>query len=1054
MRTRSIAAMSAALFAFGLLNAPPAGADPGDTVPTARDDGGERRELTLITGDRVVAGPDGSFAFHAGEGRRDVGYSAYRDARGDTHMVPADAAGPVRDGRLDPRLFDVTALFRNGYSERRDLPLLIEGGAAKRAGARLASLDAAPVAKPVGELGAFWAGLASARSLSGGRIWLDGTSRQLLDVSVPQVGAPAAWAAGFDGAGVTVAVLDGGYDPGHPDLAGRVAEARSFVGGDAVDRNGHGTHVASTVAGSGAASQGRYKGVAPGAKLLVGKVCGDDGRCPDSAIIAGMEWAAAQGAPVVNLSLGGDWTDGTDPLSLALNRISEETGTLFVVAAGNDGDRESVNSPGSAEKALTVGSVTKSDELSWFSSLGPRVGDAAVKPDIAAPGSDITAAAAAGTGPEGQMYATHSGTSMATPHVTGAAAIVKQAHPDWTAERIKSALMNGARDDGLSVFAEGAGRLDVARSVAQTVLAEGSLSFGHLAFGDAPVTRTVTYTNTGDAPVTLNLSVRGGSGLFTVDATSLTIPAGGTAQAVVTAAPGTGTGAGDLGADLLATSGDTVVTTALGAVYEGEKYPVDVTALGRDGEAVTSARMTAVNLSTSDTEWLDFDGEGHATARLAPGSYRVGGTVETAGTVTVYALTVSIGHGPASVTVDAGRASAVRVDLTDRDGERLDTQRVFAFLPTGESTVWLEYGGPARLHLLTDGDYAGEWGYTASYLAGKDRYNIVHTAAGVPGRLDLSYADAQLAREDTVYEGRGVASTAMRYDVTRGAGFFAAIVEYEVPVPVAGTTGTLRYTPGVWSSQLFYGDLDSHDSVTTKDTPRAAGDRFTRRWNSAPLGSGIRDDRDIVFRDVNSLYVTVPMFTGPAADTPVMTRLYEPGHNRMKLSVDGRVVYDEGTDPARTYIDLPPGTSGRFTLECEVGKEVPWTTFGTRSKVAWTFGSEAPPDLDNITSDISTVRLDATGVRNGVARRVLPQLVTMTVDHARADNPGTASLTFEVSYDEGESWTAVPVARFGETAVAALIHPAGATSVSTRVSTVDKRGNTSAQEMIRSYGLA
>ena len=141
------------------------------------------------------------------------------------------------------------------------------------------------------------------------------------------------------------------------------------------DTVGHGTHVASTIAGSGAASGGKYRGVAPDATLLFGKVCENDG-CTDSAILAGMQWAAVeQHAAVVNMSLGGGDTPEVDPLEEAVETLTAQTGTLFVIAAGNDGVDGSVGSPGTADAALTVGAVDRDDELADFSSRGPRVGD-------------------------------------------------------------------------------------------------------------------------------------------------------------------------------------------------------------------------------------------------------------------------------------------------------------------------------------------------------------------------------------------------------------------------------------------------------------------------------------------------------------------------------------------------------------------------------------------------------------------------------------------------------------------------------------------------------
>ena len=171
-----------------------------------------------------------------------------------------------------------------------------------------------------------------------------------------------------------MAVLDTGIDTTHPDLrGGKVVAAANFSESDSTtDHVGHGTHVASIVAGTGARSGGERKGVAFQASLLNGKVLDDFGFGSESGIIAGMEWAARRRARVVNMSLGGWPTDGSDPMSQAVNRLTARYRTLFVVSAGNSGPGEqTVENPGVSTSALTVGAVDADDELADFSSRGP-----------------------------------------------------------------------------------------------------------------------------------------------------------------------------------------------------------------------------------------------------------------------------------------------------------------------------------------------------------------------------------------------------------------------------------------------------------------------------------------------------------------------------------------------------------------------------------------------------------------------------------------------------------------------------------------------------------
>ncbi|HEU5110799.1 MAG TPA: S8 family serine peptidase, partial [Micromonosporaceae bacterium] len=375
-------------------------------APAAR---GQRSTVTLITGDTVTMDGSDRIDVRRGEGRERVRF-VVEHHRGHTHVIPVDALPLLRADKLDKRLFDVTALVRYGYDDRRaDLPLIVAqpaGAAGARGRARPAVPAGVRVRRDLPGAGAVaaradrkdtavWRAIKDrGTGAAVPKVWLDAKSRITLDVSVPSIGAPSAWRAGLTGEGVTVAVADTGVDGGHPDLAGKVAASRSFVSEtDERDLHGHGTHVASTVAGSGAASGGRNSGVAPGARLVAAKVCDQFGFCPESAVIEGIQWAVEeQGADVVNLSLGGPDTPDLDPEEQAIERLTEQHGTLFVVAAGNSGAARTVDSPGSADAALTVGATDDGAALAPFSSQGPRVGDSALKPDITAPGVAIAAA--------------------------------------------------------------------------------------------------------------------------------------------------------------------------------------------------------------------------------------------------------------------------------------------------------------------------------------------------------------------------------------------------------------------------------------------------------------------------------------------------------------------------------------------------------------------------------------------------------------------------------------------------------------------------------------
>ncbi|MBB5857567.1 S8 family serine peptidase [Amycolatopsis umgeniensis] len=534
-------------------------------------------------------------------------------------VYPSDALPFVGKGLLGRELFNVTALV----GDRRDdaasatIPVIVRYG--DRSAQSAQSLDAKAKTLPqtqrltplvtangvgvqVRKAGTadFWRSLVAFDP--GGKpvlnhgisqVRLDRKVRVALDKSTGQVGAPSAWSGGWTGKGSTVAVVDTGIDEKHPDLAGKTITSADFSGdGDVVDRHGHGTHCASIVAGTGAASGGRYKGVAPDAKLVVAKVFDASGEGDTAQVMAGIDWVVAQGAKIVNLSLGAGVSDGADPLSEQIDTLSAKSGTLFVVAAGNSGPGDrSVTTPGAATSALTVGAVDRDDKIAWFSSRGPRLRDAVVKPEITAPGVGIVAARAADTAmgePVDDSYTAASGTSMATPHVAGAAAILLQQRPGLTWQELKNTLVTTAKDVGLRWYEQGAGLLDVARAVSQKATGTAVASFGRnerTTNSAAQVVRQLSYTNTGDRPLALNLKLavqpwdggaKPGTGMRLAK-TDLSIPPKSSTTVDLAVNPSEGV-AGVYGGAVVATTADGAnsVRTAVSTYNAAELFPVTI----------------------------------------------------------------------------------------------------------------------------------------------------------------------------------------------------------------------------------------------------------------------------------------------------------------------------------------------------------------------------------------------------------------------------------------------------------------------------------------------
>ncbi|MGY3845011.1 S8 family serine peptidase [Streptomyces hydrogenans] len=696
--TRGRAGLIAAGVSLVMLSAGQTAAAPGTTaaaVPDTFKGPAASATVTLVTGDRVTL-------TGLGDGRQTVTVDRAKGATGAVRtqvtdgrvtVVPDEARRHLDSGALDPRLFDVTGLVEQGVTG--ELPLIVTYGA-KNARAALGAPRGTETVRALPSVGgvavtatdpaAFWQSFtkqAGARAAAPAKVWLDARVKAAMADSNAQIGTPKAWEAGLTGKGVKVAVLDTGVDASHPDLAGRVSESKSFIAGEEVaDRNGHGTHVASTVGGSGAGSDGKEKGVAPGATLAVGKVLSDEGYGSESEIIAGMEWAAKDvDAKIVSMSLGSqEGSDGTDPMAQAVNTLSAETGALFVIAAGNSGAPGSIGSPGAADSALTVGAVDSDDRAAYFTSQGPRYRDQALKPDLAAPGVGILAARSqltAGTG----LYTSMNGTSMATPHVAGVAALLAEKHPDWTGARLKDALMSSSKTLDASAYALGSGRVDVGAAIAADVTATGSADLGFFSWpyeANEPVTRTVTYTNASDAPVELALAVEGmPAGTTTLADTTLTVPAHGTASTTVTG-DGTGAPVGTASGRITATAGGAPVAhTALGLVKEEERYTLTVHVKDRDG-APAAAGLGLRNLAPGQDPFPASVGEsGTVELRLKPGTYTVDTFLDVRGSKGADSLGLGFMTAPEvvldrdrEITLDGRQLREIRAEVDRRTESR------------------------------------------------------------------------------------------------------------------------------------------------------------------------------------------------------------------------------------------------------------------------------------------------------------------------------------------------------------------------------------------------
>jgi len=1057
--------------------------------PKTRPPAGPGHTITLITGDQVTIGAgdsaDTRVTVRPAEGREHMTFQTVRRG-GHLSVVPADALGLVRTGRLDARLFDVTAQVGYGYDRRADLPLLVTpAGPALAAAERPAAPAGLRVERNLpavrglagkakqADLGTVWRDVKA--NAAGRKVWLDGV-RRLAVSGVGQIGAPAAWQAGFDGTGVTVAVIDSGVDAAHPDLAGQVVAEHNFVSDleDGLDHVGHGTHVASIIAGTGAASNGTYKGVAPGAKLIDAKACASFG-CPDSALLDAMNWVAAdQHVKVVNMSLGGFDTPETDPLEQAITDLSAQYGTLFVVAAGNDGADRSIESPGDVDAALTVGAIDEHDTLAPFSSRGPRLSDSGLKPDITAPGVTITAALSKDSGgPAGQAYIDHSGTSMATPHVAGAAAILAQHSPALGGAALKATLMASAvPNPATAIYGQGAGRVDVPRSLAATLTTSPpSVSFGLRQWphnDDQMVTKAVTYHNSGAAATTVSLALQAGNapaGLFALSASTLTVPAGGDAGVTVTADTRVAGPDGFFGGYLVATAGTATTRTPFAVEKEVESYDVTINHVGPDGQPAADYFDTLFDLTTGAL-FAPFGEPGVDHVRLPKGRYFLDSLTFATDTLIDQQQPVLEVNKAQTVTVDARAARPITVTVPPADA-----QQGLAYVLAGVSAGGVGFGAGvisdtfATLRVGPIGDSAfagyvqqagGQWAKPSGDGGAVDspyEYNLSFVRTGRPfDGLTRNVRDRDLAKIRTTYLGQlpSTAGEALAFGTVKRIGF--AISNVLVVHPPFTRDEFFSEAKGLtWSTQFIEETPDNPDAPftvnSTVDTAYRAGHRYERVWNKAVFGPAFpppHPDVPIyhVARYGDELFADLPLFSANGSDVYG----YSTATGTSRLYRDGALV--GSGDPQFIDVTGLPAAPARFRLETTAERGAPFT-LSTKVSAVWEFTSGHAPEDTGAPIPLSAVRfspwLDSQNTAPAGHLFVVPVTVQAPIGANR-----NRSLSVQVSYDDGRTWKAAPVIA----GVVVLNHPKTAGFVSLRAKATDVKGNTVEETIIRAYKIA
>lgn len=1112
-------------------NAAAAGTVKTATLGTAPEVQVPSHTVTLVTGDRLALADDGQVAVQYNANRKNISFTTYKQL-GDVYAIPSDVEQLVVTGQLDPTLFDLTRLLAYGANTQgttNDVIVQYAPGAAasvhaavagpSNGGAKvthqLASVNATALRVPHATTSAFWNSVTTTSGhlakLRAGvhKLWLDQVLKPTDAQSTPQVGAPTAWAAGYDGTGETVGLVDSGVDATHPDLIGKVVSAADFTTeGNVNDNLGHGTHVASIIAGTGAASGGAQKGVAPGTKLVSAKACMADDSCEESAIINAMQWVVNQpGVKIVNMSLGGPGSGGSDPLDQAVNNLTASNGVLFVVAAGNSGPGYgTLGSPGEADAALTVGAVDKSDAIASFSSRGPRIGDGALKPDITAPGVAITGACSS-TGTfcdPGQTYVQLNGTSMATPHVTGGASILAEEHPTWTPAQLKAALMGSADpNSALDTFTQGAGRLNIARGYAQPVLANPpSVGFGlqnGQRSGYPTLTRTITYSNTSASALTLSLNLAvndptgaaAPSGMFTLSASSVTVPANGQASVTLTGNLSVSGPSGRYSGFVTATSGSNVrVVTPVGDDQE-VTWAVTSNLTGRTGSAPTSFFVfyaTTVGNSLFVYYTGGGGGQSSATVNLPPGDYMVWTNltdVDSQGnqSLTLQALPQLNVNSNQTIAADARTAGPVTTSVPDSAAKLFETEVGAQFSPGGALGPSVTYNAPASVGL-----YVGQLGPPNTFVYGflskvvsrlydpgpaGDVTNSPHIyqvgkfiSQQLPHGVTQNETAANLATVNAKFGAQqaGDSGTTISFAQPNQAPYFNSGAVFPLPISLPTTqVQSFNTDAGVqWYGTFQEQDANGNDvnDLDSSLVGYTGGSTTAHAWNNPVYGPAFTTavhPLDWVVRGGDIICADVPL-TGDSSGDAGHPGAPTTASGSVTLKLNGSVVKSQ-TYPNEQALctTVPSAWSSGYELDANL-QRTSGIQLSTNISASWTFSSASvdPNSILHLQLWAATFT-PALNSANTAPAGVSFQIPVTAVPQPGSAAAGLQSLTVDYSTDDGATWQPATIGTVNAQTgnyTATVTHPNITGFVSLRTHITDFAGNTASETIIHAYKIA